>query len=94
MPHVNHMFLRRRRIVRRNFRRGIFWGRFVFGAFTILTLGGIIFKIHNNDVMRLEGHYGKKIENISEAELVQSMKKLGIKKLEVTEEEKIEVKES
>ena len=88
------MFWRRRWLARRVFLGGLFWRRFVFGSFVILALGGLAYKIHVDDVRRIEECSSKKAENMSEAELAASMKKLGISKLELTEDERKQVKES
>ena len=79
---------------RRMFMRGLFFRRFLFGTATILLLGGIAYKIHNDDITRIEKNVGKKAENLSEPELLKAMKDLGIKKLEITTNEDEEIKKS
>ena len=88
------MFRRRPFLARRMFIRGLFFRRFLFGTATILLLGGIAYKIHNDDITRIEKAVGKPAQNLSEAELLRSMKELGIKKLEITTDENEEIKKS
>ena len=72
--------------------RGLFFRRFLFGTATILLLGGIAYKLHNDDIARLEKRVGKSAENLSEAELLKAMKDLGIKKLDITTADNEEMK--
>jgi hypothetical protein len=74
------------------FIRGLIFRRFLFGTATILLLGGIAYKIHNDDIARLEKKVGKSAENLTEAELLKAMKDLGIKKLEITTADNEEIK--
>ncbi len=87
------MFFRRRMFGRGMFLRGLIWRRLLFGAFVILVAGGVAYKIHQDDVRRIEQATGKKAENLTEAELKEQMRKLGISKLELTDEEQRQVKE-
>jgi len=86
------MWRRRPFLGRRMFLRGLFFRRFFFGTATILLLGGIAYKIHNDDIARLEKKVGKPAENLTEAELLKAMKDLGIKKLEITTADNEEIK--
>jgi hypothetical protein len=76
------------------FVRGLIFRRFLFGAATILVLGGIAYKIHNDDISRLEKSVGKRAENLTEPELLKTMKGLGIKKLEITTDENKEIEKN
>lgn len=51
-------------------------------------------KMHQRDVERLQQETGKAPEEMTEEELTQAMKKLGIKSLELTPEEKIRVEQA
>ena len=86
------MWRRRPFLGRRRFVRGMFFRRFLFGTATILMLGGIAYKLHNDDITRLEKSVGKPAENLSEAELLKAMKDLEIKKLEITTADNEEIK--
>jgi hypothetical protein len=48
-------------------------------------------KIHQRDVERLQNETGKAPEEMTEEELTQAMKKLGIKSLELTPDEKLRI---
>ena len=74
--------------------RGLIFRRFLFGTATILLLGGIAYKIRNDDIARIEKNVGKRAENLTETELLKTMKDLGIKKLEITTDENEEIKKS
>jgi hypothetical protein len=86
------MWRRRPFLARRMFIRGLIFRRFLFGGATILLLGGIAYKIHNDDIARLEKSVGKSAENLTEGELLKAMKELGIRKLEVSTAEDEEIK--
>jgi hypothetical protein len=81
----------RRPLLARRFFRGLIFRRFLFGTTSILVLGGIAYKIHNDDVARIEKAVGKRAENLTEPELLSAMENLGIKKLEITTEENEEI---
>lgn len=44
-------------------------------------------KISKSDAKKIENETGKKLEDLTEKELKKAMKKLGIKKLELTDED-------
>lgn len=81
---------RRRRIARRTFRR------LVFGSSIVLALvgTGMAVKMHQHDFERLQKETGKAPEEMTEEELTLAMKKLGIKSLELTPDEKLRVERS
>lgn len=89
----------RRRFVRRNLRRHRrriarrIFRRFIFGSSIVFALVGtsMAVKMHRHDVERLQQETGKAPEEMTEEELTQAMKKLGIKSLELTPEEKLRV---
>ena len=73
---------------RRYYRPFMWWPRlFLMGAFMYYVFGGNTYKVHKNDVTVIESETGKKSGDISEEELVAAMRKLGIKKLEVSDDE-------
>ncbi|MFW9853308.1 MAG: hypothetical protein ACFFDS_10205 [Candidatus Thorarchaeota archaeon] len=82
-PIVRRNLRRQRRIMRRQSRR------MLFGSFILLALAGSYHKhkFHRDDLDRIERYYDKPAEDLTEEELLEAMKKLGIKKLELTEEE-------
>jgi len=79
---------RRRRILRRT-------RRFVIGSAIIFAIADSVnnYKLWENDVARIEEQYSKPVEELTEEELIQAMKRLGIQKLELTEEEEDKVVE-
>ena len=82
--------LRRARIVSRRRRRRIRrTRRFLFGSAVVLAVAGSLnnYKIDQNDVSKVEQHYQRPVEDLTEAELLQGMKKLGIKQLQLSENE-------
>jgi len=83
LPTVRRSLRRQRRMMRRQSRR------MLFGSFILLALSGSHHKhkFHSDDLDRIEKHYNKPVEDLTEEELIDAMKKLGIKKLELTEEE-------
>ena len=76
------------------FVKGLIFRRFLFGAATILVLGGIAYKIHNDDISRIEKNVGKRAENLTEPELLKALKDLGIKKLDITTDETKEIEKN
>ncbi len=78
---------RTRRRVRRRVRRRT--RRLVFGTTAILMVGGTAaaYKLNKKDVEKIERHAGKSADDLTEAELTAAMKKLGIQKLELTDED-------
>ena len=80
--------------VRRRRRR-----RILVGGAVLLAVGGAAYgayKLSQPDVERVEQYTGKDADDLSEEELIDAMDKLGIKKLELTDEDKaaIEYEES
>ncbi len=73
---------RRRRRIRRT-------RRFIFGTAVILALAGSQnnYKMYDDDVSRIESYYGRPAEDLTEDELLQAMRKLGIRKLEIDDHE-------
>jgi len=80
--------LTRQRILRRGVRRRIRrrGRRLALRSAVILLIGGAAaaLKLKRQDVDRIEKESGKPAEDLSEAELLAAMKKLGIHKLELT----------
>ena len=82
-----------RRVVRRKRRR------IVVGGAVLLAAGGAAYgayKLSQPDVEKVEQYTGKNADDLTEEELLDAMDKLGIKKLELTDEDKaaIEYEES
>ena len=80
--------------VRRRRRR-----RIIVGGAVLLAVGGAAYgayKLSQPDVERVEQYTGKDADDLSEEELIDAMDKLGIKKMELTDEDKaaIEYEES
>ena len=82
-PVIRRSLRRQRRVIRRQSRR------MLLGSFILLALAGSHHKhkFYSDDLDRIERYYDKSAENLTEEELLNAMKKLGIKKLELTEEE-------
>ena len=74
---------RRRRRVRHRTRR------LIRGTATILMVGGTAaaYKLNKSDVENIEQQSSKSADNLTEAELKAAMQKLGIKQLELTDED-------
>ncbi len=81
-PFRIHPFYRRRRILRP------YWRPLPWGMFTLLLLGGTMYKLQNRDIERIERHTSRKAEDLTEEELVASMRKLGINRLDLTDEDR------
>lgn len=77
-----HPFYRRRRILRP------YWRPLPWGMFTLLLLGGTMYKLQNEDIDSIERDTRRKAEDLTEEELVSTMRRLGIKRLELTEEDR------
>jgi len=82
-----HIRRHRRRFARRTFRRLIFGSTIVFA----LVGTSMAFKMHRHDADRIQTETGKAPEDMTEEELTSAMKKLGIKSLELTRDEKLRV---
>jgi hypothetical protein len=91
-------FRRALRVARRRARRRILrrTRRFLFGTAIVLAIAGSAnnYKLHQNDVSKIENYYGKPAEDLNEQELLEAMRKLGIKKLEITDNEENSVTDS
>jgi hypothetical protein len=80
----------RRRMFRLMRRRSIFWWPrlFFWGGFSYLLYDSMMYKLRRNDMVIIESETGKKVKELSEEELVSAMKRLGIRKLEISSDEK------
>lgn len=68
-------------------RRG-FWGRWLWmGPFMLLLFDAGTYKLHQRDVGRIETATGRSAGDLSEEELVAAMRRLGIRKLELSDED-------
>ena len=89
-------FFRPRRAVRRAIRRGRRrfirrrTRRFLLGAAIVFALAGThrAYKIREPDAIRLEQHYGRPVEELTEDEVVNGMRQLGIQKIELNDKER------
>lgn len=67
----------------------MWWPRlFLMGAFMYYVFGTNTYKVRKNDVTVIEAETGKKSSDLTEEEQVAAIHKLGLKKLEVSDEEK------
>ncbi len=84
---VRHGMRRQRRYHRRRTRR---W---LVGSAVLLALSGThnAYKIQNRDVERLENHYDRPAEDLSEKEIVSGMQTLDIEKIELDDEDRSKV---
>ena len=85
-----------RRIVRRTMRRAgrrtvrRLTRRLVVGGFVLLAGAGAaaVYKLTRKDVERIETHTGTSVDDLSEEELVTAMKAMGIKSIELDENDR------
>ena len=86
-----------RRILRRLFRkqqRQVFRRRrIVLGKAVIIVVGDAVFKIKSGDVERIDAHTGRRAENLSEDELKEVMRKLGVQQMALEPEDEQAVAE-
>ena len=70
--------------------RPLFWWphMFMIGAFTFLLYDVMAYEFYRNDVQRIEEETGKPANELTEEELVTAMKRLDIKKLELTPQDR------
>lgn len=87
-PFRIHPFYRRRRILRP------FWRPRPWGMFTLLLLGESMFKLQNDDIDRIERYTASKAEDLSEEELVTSMRELGITRIELNDDDRKKLERS
>lgn len=73
---------RRRRRIRRT-------RRFLFGSAMIFAMAGSLnnYKLYQDDVSRVEEYYKRPVEDLTEAELIEGMRKLGIRQIQLSEDE-------
>ena len=72
---------------------GVFWfpRLFLWGGFMYLLFVSMMYKVHREDVSVIEHDSGRRVKDLSEEELVAGMKRLGIKSLEIGDEERAAV---
>ena len=58
------------------------------GPFMLLLYGPAAYKLHQIDVERVQDDTGKPADALTEKELVGAMKSLGIRRLELTDEDR------
>lgn len=56
-------------------------------AFVILFFGALAYKLNRDDLRRVEKEIGKPAKDMTEEELKAAMEKLGIRKIELTQED-------
>jgi len=67
----------------------------MMGAAVLLLFGGAAaYKLHRDDARRIETATGKSATDLTEKEFLVAMKKLGIQKLELSEEDKTAVNQA
>lgn len=78
---------RNRRFIRRRTRR------LLIGGAIILALTGTNkrYKMQKRDAERLEDHYGRPVEELTEEEIIAGMRHLGIERIDLTSEEEARV---
>ena len=65
------------------------WPRmFLMGSFLYLLFGSRPYKLHQDDVTVIERETGRDAGDMTEEELIAAMRRLGIKKLEITPDER------
>jgi hypothetical protein len=76
-------------------RRGLGARWLMMGAAVLLLFGGAAaYKLHRDDARRIETATGKSATDLTEKEFLVAMKKLGIQKLELSEEDKTAVNQA
>ena len=91
-----------RRAVRRNVRRQSrrYYRRrsrrLLLSGAVILALAGThrSYKFRDDDVQRLENYYDRPAEDLTEDEIVHGMKKLGIQKIELDDDDQVKIYEA
>ena len=74
------------------FRRMFWWPRlFLWGGFMYLLFGSMMYKVRRDDATVIERDSGKQVKDMTEEELVAAMKRLGIKSLEISDDERATV---
>ena len=93
---MRHMGFRRRRMFMPFMWGPIFWWprMFMMGSFLYLLFGSRPYRVHRNDVTVIERDTGRDARNLSEEELISAMRRLGIKRLEVSDDERIAIERS
>lgn len=75
-------------------RRG-FWARWLWmGPFMLLLFDTATYKLRKSDVGRIETATGRSATDLTEEELVAAMRKLGIQKLELADDDEAAIAES
>ena len=76
--------------------RPFFWlpWTLIFGGFTFLIYSSMIYKLHQDDARAIERDTGKPARDLTEEELVDAMRRRGIRRLELTPEDREAVAES
>ena len=65
------------------------WPRlFLMGTFMYYVFGDHVYKVRRDDVTVIESETQKRSKDLTEEELIAAMRRLGIKKLEVGDDEK------
>jgi hypothetical protein len=91
---VRNIVRRSARRQRRFFRRRT--RRFIIGGAVLLALAGThnAYKLRDRDVERLENHYGRPAEDLTEDEITTGMRQLGIQKIELDDKDRARIYKS
>ena len=73
---------------------GMMWPTMMLlmGAFTILLYGNRAVKLRQTDVKVIETDTGKSVEDLTEKELIDALKRLEIEKMELSDEDQAQIK--
>ena len=70
----------------------LWWPRmFLMGSFLYFLFGSRPYKVHRNQVTVIERETGKDAGDLTEKELVSAMRRLGIRRLEVSDDEQVAI---
>jgi hypothetical protein len=90
---MRHMGFKRRRMFMPYMWGPILWWprMFLMGSFLYFLFGSRPYKVHRNQVTVIERETGKEAGDLSEEELVSAMRNLGIKRLEISDDERVAI---
>ncbi|MFX0096892.1 MAG: zinc ribbon domain-containing protein [Candidatus Hodarchaeota archaeon] len=72
---------------------GMVWRRILIGSMVVVAISGSskVIKLRSDDLDRIEEEMGKTVEDMTEDELIDAMKKMGIKEQKFTSKDKEKV---
>ena len=90
---MRHMRFRHRRMFMPYMWGPILWWprMFLMGSFLYFLFGSRPYKVHRNQVTVIERETGKDPGDLTEEELVSAMRRLGIRRLEVSDDERVAI---